>query len=556
MLCELSIDNVAVIEKATIIFEDGFNVLTGETGAGKSILVDSINTILGNRTSKDIVRVGAEKATIWARFNHLPNNSKEQITSAGYLIEEDELVIYREITKDGKSVCRINGRPATASLVREICSELINIHGQHDNQSLLNPAKHIFILDNFSDNEEILIKYKEAYFNYRATVKKLKNLTMSEEEKIQKLELLRYQLEEIEEASLKPNEDTLLNEQRNIIRHSEKIREELYKALSAFSGYGEDGGVTDVLSVANIAVQNAKEFSEELLPLCEKVSSLYYEAQEIANTLKEEIEHYSNSGVSLEEIEERLNLIYKLKQKYGNSIEEILQFAIDAGEEIEQISFLEGEEEKLNTLKAEQAKEVLSLAEDLTLSRKQAFNILADRIKDALSFLNMNGAEISLKIEKIPAGNLGQDNVEFYITTNIGSEPKPLARIASGGELSRIMLAIKNALAEKDNIPTLIYDEVDAGIGGAAAGKVGAMLKDTAKTHQIICVTHAGQIAVNAKTHLLIFKEVRNNQTYTNVKNIYEDERVFELARMMQGENITPLAIENAKELLQNAQST
>ena len=556
MLCELTIENVAVIEKATVVFNSGFNVLTGETGAGKSILIDSINAILGNRTSKDVVRTGAEKAVIWARFSSLPGSVVTQIFEAGYTIANDEMVLFREISKDGKSVCRINGKPATASFVREVCSELINIHGQHDNQTLLNPTKHIIVLDSFAGNEVLLNKYKEAYNNYKSTVRKLKTLTMSEEEKAKKLELLRYQISEIETASLKANEETALNEQKNLIRHSEKIRSELFSANSALFGDGDASGAVSLLAMADSSIQAAKEFSEELLPISKRLNSLYYEVQEAAVEVKKAMENYEFDENSLELIEERLNWIYKLKQKYGNTIEEILQFSKDAEEEIEHITFLEDEEERLNQLKIMQANTVLALAEELSVVRKNAFSVLAEKIKSALVLLNMPSAEMTLKVEKVPANSTGQDNIEFYITTNLGDVPKPLAKIASGGELSRIMLAIKNALAEKDNVPTLIYDEVDAGIGGAAAGKVGAMLKDTSKTHQIICVTHTGQIAASAQTHLLILKEVRDGQTFTEVKSINEKGRILEIARMLQGDNITEIAINNATEMLHLAQNT
>ncbi len=549
MLCELTIENVAVIEKATVVFGNGFNVLTGETGAGKSILIDSINAILGNRTSRDVVRTGADKAVIWARFNNVAANINAQLIEAGYEVE-DELILYREITKDGKSTCRINGKPANAGIVREICGELINIHGQHDNQSLLNPAKHLSILDTFAGNEAVLMRYKDAYNAYRATAKQMKALTMNEEEKEQRLELLQYQADEITMSNLKDGEEETLNEQKNIIRHSEKILTGLNNAYNALVGEEEENGAVSALGVAETAMQSVKEFSSELIPISEKLGSIFYDAQELSIEIKTAMDAYGFDGNTLEEIEERLDLIYKLKQKYGNNIDEILNYATDAKAEIARISFSEQEVERLSALQKEQAEVVLKYANELTSSRKQAFELMARKIKDALTFLNMPNVEMFLKIEHIPANSSGQDSVEFYIATNAGDEPKPLAKIASGGELSRIMLAIKNALAEKDNVPTLIYDEVDAGIGGAAAGKVGAMLKDTAHTHQVICVTHTGQIAANAATHLLIQKDVHDGRTYTDVKQLAENERIVEIARMLQGDNITQLAIENAKEML------
>lgn len=554
MLCELTIENVAVIEKATVVFGNGFNVLTGETGAGKSILIDSINAILGNRTSRDVVRTGADKAVIWARFHSVSENTNTQLIEAGYEVE-DELILYREITKDGKSTCRINGKPASASIVREICGELINIHGQHDNQSLLNPAKHLYILDTFASNDMLLTQYKDAYNAYKTTAKQMKALTMNEEEKEQRLELLKYQVDEITMSHLKDGEEEILNEQKNIIRHSEKILAGLNSAYNALLGEEENSGAVNALGAAEVAIQSVKDFSSDLIPIAEKLSSVFYDTQELSIELKSIMETYDFDGNTLEEIEERLDLIYRLKQKYGNTISDILKYATDAEAEIERISFSEQEVERLSTLQKKQADIVLKYANELTVSRKEAFALMAQKIKEALTFLNMPNVEVSLKIEHIPAGSSGQDNIEFYIATNAGDEPKPLAKIASGGELSRIMLAIKNALAEKDNVPTLIYDEVDAGIGGAAAGKVGTMLKDTALTHQVICVTHTGQITANATTHLLIQKNVHDGRTYTDVKQLDENERIVEIARMLQGDNITELAIENAKEMLYLAQN-
>ena len=553
MLCELTIENIAVIEKATVLFKDGFNVLTGETGAGKSILIDSINAILGNRTSRDLVRSGAEKAVIWASFRDLDPLRVRAILEAGYECD-GELLLYREITKDGKSSCRINGRPATASIVREICGQLINIHGQHDNQNLLDPTKHLGLLDAFAEDAPLLEEYRGAYHTFCSIEKQLADLSIDEDEKLRRLDLLRYQAEEIEMAKLEVGEDEDLAAQKNKIKHAEKILEELGTAYEALSGDDEYGGAVDALSNALDAVSAVQGFSEEIQPVNDRLSEVYYAAKDIAFEIKEILDGFDFDAESLDEIEERLDLIYRLKKKYGATIEEILQFGENVQKEIEKMEFADDEIARLEKEREKAYGAAGKLAGKLTAVRTSAFEALSMRIKDSLNFLNMPDITMGLRATTGELGPSGRDIMEFYISTNVGEEPKPLAKIASGGELSRIMLAIKNAMADKDEIPTLIYDEIDTGISGSAAGKVGAVLKSTSAGRQVICVTHTGQIAACANTHLYIEKQVQDGRTYTSVRELDKEQRIQEIARMLQGDHVTDLALQNAKEMLDLAQ--
>lgn len=553
MLCELTIENIAVIEKATVLFNKGFNVLTGETGAGKSILIDSINAILGNRTSRDIVRSGAEKAVIWASFRDLNEQATQSILEAGYECD-GELLLYREISKDGKSTCRINGKPATAAIVRDICGQLINIHGQHDNQNLLDPSKHLGILDTFAEDAPLLWDYKEAYRSLKEVEQQLADLSIDEDEKLRQLDLLRYQVEEIEMAQLEAGEDEELNAQKNKIRHAEKIVEELGSAYEALSGDDEYGGAIDALSNAADSVSAIQGFSEELVPIGDKLSEIYYTAKDLSLEIKELLDDFDFDGNALDEIEERLDLIYRLKKKYGPSIEEILQYGETAAKQLEKMQFADEEIARLENEQKKAYQKASELAGKLTAVRTSAFEALSLRIKDSLTFLNMENVAMGLRAAAGDLASSGRDTMEFYISTNLGEEPKPLSKIASGGELSRIMLAIKNAMADKDEIPTLIYDEIDTGISGSAAGKVGAVLKSTAAGHQVICVTHTGQIAACADTHLYIEKKVQDGRTYTGVRELDLSQRAEEIARMVQGDNVTALSLQNAREMLEIAQ--
>lgn len=549
MLCELKIENVAVIEKAAVHFGSGLNVLSGETGAGKSILIDSINAILGNRTSRELVRTHTPKARIWATFRQIPEKVQHQIEQAGYEIE-DELLLYREISADGKSVCRVNGMPATAAVVRSLCAGLIAIHGQHDNQSLMDPSTHLGVLDAFAQNQKQHEAYYQVYRQLCKVKKKIDALTMNEEEKEKRMELLRFQCDEIEMAQLLPGEEEELQQRRDLIRHAQKITEQLTLAYHALDGAEEEPGATEMLGSASVAVDSIQNISAELSSVGEKLNELYYMAKDAASDIADLLGRMDFDPRELDEVEDRLDLIYRLKQKYGQSIEEILDYGEQARTEL---SSMETSTQQLDELYQQQSdlyEEAKRLADLLTQTRQDAFQRFNEQITQALTFLNMPGIRFALNYKKGPLASLGQDQIEFYISTNAGEDPKPLAKIASGGELSRILLAVKSALADKDEIGTVIYDEIDTGVSGLAAGRIGEKLKQTSKGRQVICITHTAQIAALADEHLLIQKKVHDNRTFTEIQSLDEEQRVRELARIISGDNLTELALANAREML------
>lgn len=550
MLTLLRIENVAVIEKVQVQFTAGLNVLTGETGAGKSILIDSISAILGNRISRDLVRTGAPKACIWATFDQLPKQVKMQLEQAGYDAGE-ELLIYREITAEGKSHCRINGMPATVSVLRDITAGLINIHGQHDSQGLTDPAKHLGILDAFAQNQNEFNAYRKVYKELIAVKRQADALQLDEAEKQRKMELLRFQLNEIEDASLQIGEEERLVARRQIISHAQTILEQIASAHGALSGGDEFSGAADLLGGANGALEQAAVLDESLQPLQERLADLYYNARELAVDLASRLDDYGFDPAELDQLEQRLDIIYRLKNKYGaDSVEELLKMAEKSREELEHIERADETLEQLNKQKQALYKEAKILAEKLTQTRLTAFERMEQQLVEACTFLNMPGTRFVLQHSRGPLAGSGQDTVEFYISTNLGEAPKPLAKIASGGELSRIMLALKSALAEKDAIPTVIYDEIDTGVSGLAAGRIGEKLRQTSKGRQVLCITHTAQIAALATSHLLIQKNVEGQRTFTQIHPLDQAGRVQELARIISGDHITDLSLANAREML------
>lgn len=553
MLTRLQIENVAVIEKADVQFSAGLNVLTGETGAGKSILIDSINAILGNRASRDLVRTGAAKAVIRASFEEIPQAVADKLQSAGY--ESDSaLLLYREISAEGKSSCRINGMPATATVLKEICSGLVNIHGQHDSVGLTNPARHEELLDAYAQNAELRQEYYACYRELIRIKRELDSLITDEAEKQRRLDLLRYQVDEIDAADLTPGEEEALEARRTVLANAETIRSNVAVAYAALSGADEEGGVCDMLGQASNAAAAAAELDSTLAEDADKLSELYYIAKDIAADLIGRLEDYESNDAELDEIEQRLDLIYKLRRKYGDTIEEILAFGENARRELEHIELSEQHRAQLEKQKREQYKLAREKAEVLTQSRLAAFEQLNEKITRTLDFLNMPGVRLTLQHTRGPLASRGQDTLEFYISTNPGEAPKPMAKIASGGELSRIMLAIKSAMADRDAIPTVIYDEIDTGVSGKAAGKIGQTLKQNAASHQILCITHTAQIAALADSHLLIQKNVENQRTYTEIHPLDQEGRIRALAGLISGEHITELSLANARELIEQAQ--
>lgn len=549
MLSSLQIENVAVIQKANVHFEKGLNVLTGETGAGKSILIDSINAILGNRTSKDLVRTGAAKAVIRAAFEDVPPAVLDSLEKAGYERSE-ALLLSREITAEGKSACRINGMPATAAVLRELCGGLININGQHDSVGLLNPARHEGILDAYAQNSA---EYQAYYAIYRELVgvkKTLDAMITDESEKQRRIDLLSYQVQEIDDVGLTAGEEQTLESRRKVLANASTIRDRIAQCYALLSGGDEAPGAVDLLGEASNAVDAAAQLDGELSAGAGQLLDLYYTAKDVAADLIGRLDAYDTNDAELDEIEQRIDLIYKLRRKYGDTVEDILAFGERARKELEMIQssqerveHLQKEQRRLYTLAREKA-------EALTQTRLKAFDELNKRISGTLDFLNMPGVRMTLRHSRGPLASHGQDSIEFYISTNPGEAPKPLAKIASGGELSRITLAIKNAMADKDAVPTVIYDEIDSGVSGKAASRIGEVLRQSAEGHQILCITHTAQIAALADCHLLIQKNITNERTYTEIHPLDENGRVEALARLISGDHVTELSLANAREML------
>ena len=549
MLSSLEIENVAVILKRNVHFEKGLNVLTGETGAGKSILIDSINAILGNRTSKDLVRTGAAKAVIRAAFEDVPPAVLDSLEKAGYERSE-ALLLSREITAEGKSACRINGMPATAAVLRELCGGLININGQHDSVGLLNPARHEGILDAYAQNSA---EYQAYYAIYRELVgvkKTLDAMITDESEKQRRIDLLSYQVQEIDDAGLTAGEEQTLESRRKVLANASTIRDRIAQCYALLSGGDEAPGAVDLLGEASNAVDAAAQLDGELSAGAGQLLDLYYTAKDVAADLIGRLDAYDTNDAELDEIEQRIDLIYKLRRKYGDTVEDILAFGERARKELEMIQssqerveHLQKEQRRLYTLAREKA-------EALTQTRLKAFDELNKRISGTLDFLNMPGVRMTLRHSRGPLASHGQDSIEFYISTNPGEAPKPLAKIASGGELSRITLAIKNAMADKDAVPTVIYDEIDSGVSGKAASRIGEVLRQSAEGHQILCITHTAQIAALADCHLLIQKNITNERTYTEIHPLDENGRVEAMARLISGDHVTELSLANAREML------
>ena len=549
MLSSLQIENVAVIQKAEVHFKPGLNVLTGETGAGKSILIDSINAILGNRTSKDLVRTGASKAVIRAAFEQVPDAVLNSLEKAGYE-RSDALMLSREITAEGKSTCRINGMPATASVLRELCGGLININGQHDSVGLLNPARHLGILDDYAQNDA---EFQEYYVLYKELVRikrELDAMITDEAEKQRKIDLLSYQVQEIEDAGLTAGEEQTLESRRKILANASAIRDKIAQSYALLSGDDESSGAVDLLGEASHAIDTAAQLDDALAAASSQLLDLYYNAKDVAADLIGRLDSYDTNDAELDEIEQRLDLIYKLKRKYADTVEDVIEFGQNAREELERIQSSQERHDHLQAEKRRLYALAREKAEALTQTRLNAFEALNKRISGTLDFLNMPGVRMTLRHTRGPLASHGQDSIEFYISTNPGEAPKPLAKIASGGELSRITLAIKNAMADKDAVPTVIYDEIDSGVSGKAAGRIGEVLRQSAQGHQILCITHTAQIAALADCHLLIQKNVANDRTYTEIHPLDEEGRVEALARLISGDHVTDISRANAREML------
>lgn len=550
MLSQLFIKNIAVIESASIDFENGFNVFTGETGAGKSILIDAINAVLGGRTSRDLVRTGASKAFVSAVFSDISPKVKNILEELGYDSDEDDLLISREISSEGKNICKINARPATVSALKQLSCALIDVHGQHDSAILQNQELHIGYIDAYGNTSAELLSYAESYKAMKETERAIKKISMDDSDKEARIDLLKYQIGEIESAAIEEGEEEELLALSKRIKSSENIMELVSGTVAALDG---DDGSEGALEELETVIKNAQQLAEyfpDFTGISEKFKSSYYELEEFANDVKNCADELDFDPNLQNRTEKRLDEIFRLKRKYGGSVEAMFAYYNKAKNELDGIEFSEERLEKLNKEYAVLKKAAEEKASVLTQKRLDAAKSFEHAVMNELSYLNMPNVRFSVNFEHTDYFESGCDNIEFYIATNAGEPLKPLAKIASGGELSRIMLSIKNVLADKDEVGTLIFDEVDTGISGAAAQKVGKKLKQVSKGRQIICVTHLAQVAAFADNHLLISKATENERTFTSVTSLDKEGRICELARIMGGE-ITDSLKNSAKELLE-----
>lgn len=553
MLSNLYIENMAVIEKSFIEFDNGLNVFTGETGAGKSIVIDAINAVIGQKISKDVVRTGSNKAVVTATFINLSENIKSVLSENGFDCEDDEIVIQREIRSDGRTTARISSRPVSVSVLKSIGSELVNIHGQHDTQVLLHPDKHIDIIDAFAGLEYELGKFKNMYQQYLNLKSKYLSINNDEVQKAQRIDILSYQIDEIESADLKIGEDETLAEKQKIIKNSSEIINSLSKSYSKLSGENNSLGAVDLLSDISQNISYSSEYYPTLRDMADRLEEIAIEVNEFKSEIRDYIDDFDFDPDELNIIESRIDEIYKLKHKYGDSIEKILEFCSKAKQELMEIET----SDELRNKYLQQLKilgtDIKSKAKELSIARKKAAEKFTAEIQEQLKFLDMPNVSFFVVFSDTGMTSKGYDKIELMISTNPGEPPKPVAKIASGGELSRIMLALKNTMADKDKIPTMIFDEIDTGVSGGAAQKIGLKLKEASCDRQVLCVTHSAQIAALADTHLHITKSVHDNKTYTKVKLLDFNGRKQELARIMGTGQITDLNLKNAEELLKNA---
>lgn len=553
MLKLLHIENIAVIEHCDIEFERGFNVLTGETGAGKSIIIDSIGAVLGYRTTKDIVRNGESKASVTAVFNNCGKEAQDWLSENGY-DSDDEIIISREISVDGKSSARINGKPITASMLKLFGVLLINVLGQHDSQQLLDPEVHPVFIDRFAASEEynsLRDSYAEIYNELLAKIAERKKLDMDETAKARQVEMLKFQIEELEAAELKENEDVQLLEKQRVIRDSVKVLEKLSCANSAFFGEGDFVGICSALADASKALNNISDISKEINDVSEVVSELCYTAEDVAEKLRRMVDSLDFSEGEIDAVESRLDVIHKLKRKYGNSVEEMLSYLEKAKNELSEIEF---SEERILALDTEIDKldaEARSIAHKIYEIRVNTSKVFEERIMRELSELDMKNAKFFVKIDlNQELSPRGLDSIRFYIATNLGETEKPLEKIASGGELSRIMLAMKNALDETDFVETLIFDEIDTGVSGRAAQRIAEKLYRLSIKKQVLCVTHLAQISAMSDVHFKIEKKEQAGRTYTSVSPLDSKGRAQELARITGGSEISDITLKNAEEMI------
>lgn len=547
MLSLLHIENIAVIESADISFDRGFNVLTGETGAGKSIVIDAISAILGERTYRDMIRTGTTKAFVRAIFTDVPQLPWFCENGVAY---DSETVIQREIHMDGKNICRVNGSLVSVSILRKLGIQLINIHGQHDSASLFDEDNHLHFLDAFADNEPLRAEYSEKYETVAKLRREIDRMTMDEGEKLRRMETLKYQIAEIEKAELEAGEDEALEDRRKLLQNAEKLSNGMDEAVECLYGNDDTDGAAGLLAQAEYALGRLIRFSDSFSSLRERVADLMYQVQDVANDVRDARDDLSYSADELEQIESRLDIIHRLRRKYGATCSDILEYLENAKQELDEIEFADDHLERLKKKLSKAEKAAWDAALQLRKNRQENALLMSRRILTELSQLDMPSVQFQCEFRELELTSNGADAVAFYMSTNAGEALKPMSKVASGGELARIMLAMKNVLAEKDQVNTLIFDEVDTGVSGRAAQKVAEKLRSVAAHKQVLCVTHLPQLAALATTHLLIAKSERDGRTYTSVTPLDLEGRKRELARIIGGTNITETTLRSAEEML------
>ena len=554
MLSNLKISNIAIIKEAVVDFDNGLNVLTGETGAGKSIIIDAINAILGERTSRELIRTGSNNAEVTSFFENISDNVIETLYDLGISCEEDKsLLISRKISLDGKNVCKVNGTTINVSMLKRLGQALVNVHGQLDNHNLLNEELHYTYIDNYAENNDIKERYLTAYNDYCETKKQYNSLIINESEKARKIDLLTYQINEIIDADIKIGESDELNSRKKMLQNAEQLLTLLNNAIEIFDGNDNFNGVGDMLNTASTSLINASQYNESLSKIADSVTDMSYNISDISSELKDFLYNFDVDPNELDIIEERLDVLFKLTKKYGSTEEEILEFLENAQKELDNITFFDKKKDELEKEVNENLNYLKQVGAELSENRRKHSEFFISEITKELSFLDMASITFKVVQNEKDFDETGADEIYFLISANAGEEPKPLSKIASGGELSRIMLAIKNVLASKDNIQTLIFDEVDTGVSGRAAQKIGIKLKEVSKNRQVLCVTHLAQIAAFADNHFLISKSESDNKTFTKVESLDNDGRIHELARIIGGIEQSQLSLDTASEMIENA---
>ena len=549
MLQTLYIENIAVIEKTSIDFNNGLNVLTGETGAGKSIIIDAINAIMGQRTSKEIIRTGEQSAFVSAEFDNINNEVKAKLEELGFSDDEGVLILQRTLNLNGKSTCKINGRPATASMLKELSQSLINIHGQHESYELFSADKHIDYIDSYGDCEDLLSKYREKYKEYKILKKKLNEANTDESERLKEIDLLSFQLEELEQANVQTGEEERLENERTNLLNFEKIYSLLNKAKMLLNGDDANGGA-EAVDMAATAMQNVASYNPDYEEISNNLTDIYYNLKDCCESISDAIDNLESDPQRLEEVEERLDLLNRLSRKYNCPCDELPEIAVAVSKRLSELVNFDKNRDELIQAYETAEKEAYTLAEKLSTLRKKTAKEFAQKVKAEMSFLNMPNVELVPSFEVTELTSKGIDKVELLISANPGETPRPVAKIASGGELSRMMLAIKTVLADTDTVDTLIFDEVDTGISGSASEKVGLKLKEVSKNCQVLCVTHQAQISALADYHYLIQKQLKQGRTFTEVSLLDYNGRINELARIIGGVNITQAALSHAEAML------